>query len=180
MLIFAQSAVGIALLVTGLLIARSFVQLANRPLGFDPGRVRIADIELPPDGASTPERRLQMRRTSYQDMKRRIPAALIDGIPGMTLNTGISRPDFDGRAGVNAWPVSGTFFSVFGLRLVRGRLYTDEEAFANAAVVVIDQPARRGPVVARPRSARAHGQGDSRTAAHRHRYRADRPHRSAW
>ena len=141
-LIFAQTAVGIALLVTGLLIVRSFATLAGRPLGFSPDRVRTLGLEFPEAMASDPAGVLLTQRHVYEALKARMPVALVDGIPGMHLSTAVSRPDLDlRRPPVNAWPASGTFFEVFGLRLVRGRLYTDEEAFSNAAVVVIDQRA---------------------------------------
>jgi putative ABC transport system permease protein len=142
-LIFAQAAAGIALLVTGLLIVRSFATLAARPLGFASDRVRTIGLELPPgtsDAVAT-----QVRRRVYEELKTRVPVALADGVPGMTLSTSISRPESPrgnaSQSPVHAWPVSGTFFDVFGMRLVRGRLFDDVEAFSNAPVAVIDQRA---------------------------------------
>ena len=84
-LIFAQTAVGIALLVTGLLIVRSFATLAGRPLGFSPDRVRTLGLEFPEAMASDPAGVLLTQRHVYEALKARMPVALVDGIPGMHL-----------------------------------------------------------------------------------------------
>jgi len=139
-LIFAQAGVGIALLVTGLLIVRSFVALSARPLGFAPDRVRAVGVEFP--AGADPAAMVPTQRRIYDALKPHAAVALAEGIPGMHLSTAVSRPDVElNRPAVNAWPVSGSFFGVFGVHLLRGRLYTDEEAFSNAPVAVIDQRA---------------------------------------
>jgi predicted permease len=140
-LIFAQAGVGIALLVTGLLIVRSFAALSARPLGFAPERVRAIGLEFPAESSALAAE-IQTERRVYDALKPRMAVALAEGIPGMHLSTAVSRPDVElTRPPVNAWPVSGSFFDVFGVRLLRGRLYTDDEAFSNAPVAVIDQRA---------------------------------------
>src|SRR4029079_4395451 len=141
-LVFAQAALGIALLVTGLLIDRSFAALVATPLGFAPEHVRTIGLEFPSGVAEDPAAVPPLQRRVYDALLPRMPIALVDGIPGMHLSTAVSRPDLElQRPPVLAWPVSGTFFDVFGLRLVRGRLFTDAEAFSDAPVAVIDQRA---------------------------------------
>jgi putative ABC transport system permease protein len=141
-LVFAQAALGITLLVTGLLIVRSFAMLAATPLGFAPDHVRTIGLEFPPGIAEEPPAVPGLQRRVYDALLPRMPIALVEGIPGMHLSTAVSRPDLElQRPPVLAWPVSGTFFDVFGLRLVRGRLFTDAEAFSNAPVAVVDQRA---------------------------------------
>jgi putative ABC transport system permease protein len=141
-LVFAQAALGIALLVTGLLIVRSFAALVATPLGFAPEHVRTIGLEFPSGVAEDPAAVPPLQRRVYDALLPRMPIALVDGIPGMHLSTAVSRPDLElQRPPVLAWPVSGTFFDVFGLRLVRGRLFTDAEAFSDAPVAVIDQRA---------------------------------------
>jgi len=146
-LIFMQSAVAIALLVTSVLIVGSFVRLTSQPLGFEPDRVRMVSVEFMEgrDASGEMTNPVQARRGIYQHLSERlpVPAALAGGLPGQTLWGGLVRADAppDTRAAVTAYPSTDTFFQTFGLRLMRGRLFDEQEAFSNAPVAVLDQRA---------------------------------------
>jgi hypothetical protein len=60
-------------------------------------------------------------------------------MPGMTLPFLVRGPD-DAATGrrVIGYPVNHGFFDVYRLALVRGRLFTEDEAFADAPVAVLD------------------------------------------
>ncbi|MGH9409063.1 MAG: FtsX-like permease family protein, partial [Vicinamibacterales bacterium] len=143
-LIFVQTTAAVALLVTGLLIVRSFLTLAETRVGFDSrGVVEIAPDF--PDAVSRDGPRLrESSRQLYETLRSRLGGQLAaaGGLPGRNLNTALTRLDAPVRlAPVEAWPVSGTFFDVMRITIVRGRVFTDQEAFSNAPVAVVDQRA---------------------------------------
>jgi predicted permease len=141
-LIFVQCAVALTLLVTGALLVGSFYRLAYQPLGFEPHAVRTVYVELP--GAAPGDDTGPQVRRLYAHLRDRlpVPVTLADGWPALTLPGGVSRPEAgpkDPRPA--AYSATGTFFDVFGIRLVSGRLYTDAEAFGDAPVAVVDRRA---------------------------------------
>ncbi len=143
-LVFLQASVAVTLLVTGLLIVRSFLTLANTPLGYEPrGVIRInADFPSGLQAGSDRYRFSQRRFLTALAERLGTPVAAAGGLPGITLNTALMRPDASPpQATVLAWPVSGEFFRVMRLTLIRGRVFTDEEAFSNAPAAVIDERA---------------------------------------
>lgn len=146
-LIFLQSALALALLVTGTLIVRSYVGLSTQEIGFEPDGVQSIVLELPTAPGTSREATARVRRDVYEHLRERLPApvALTGGIPGVHLVVRADRPDYptdDRRPGrLMVFPASASFFDVFRLRLTRGRLFTEEEAFVNPPVVVIDERA---------------------------------------
>lgn len=144
-LIFLQSAMALALLVTGSLIVRSYVSLSTQDIGFEPHRVQSVNVE--PASGTEPGAAVQMRQRVFEELRERLPqpVALAGAIPGLTIIARGDRPDFpttDRQTGrLYLYPVSASFFDVFGLRLTRGRLFTEVEAFSNAAVAVVDERA---------------------------------------
>lgn len=144
-LIFVQSAVAVTLLVTGALIVRSFARLVYQPLGFEPQYVRTIGLELP-GAVDTPSDRaalIQARREIHDRLRERlrVPVTVAGGWPGVTFPGAVVRPDAPKGPRPTAYPAAGSFFEVFGTRLLRGRLYDDGEAFGNPAVALIDRQA---------------------------------------
>ena len=142
-LVGAQAALAVALLVTGTLIVRSFVALAYQPLGWQPFGVTEIGLELPMDLVTGPgrERGIEAQRALYEALRQRYSTGVTvaAGVPAYTLPARADRPDSTEKVGrLVAYPVAGTFFDVFGVRLVRGRLFDDGEAFGNAAIAVVD------------------------------------------
>ncbi len=142
-LIFIQATVAVALLVSGLLVVRSFVTLVETPVGFETSGVQRISALFAPEVFKNGRLKVANRRL-YAALRERVGGdlAAAAGTPGLTLNTALLRPDESRRfASVDAWPVSGGFFSVMRIRRLRGRLFTDDEALSNAPVAVIDQHA---------------------------------------
>ena len=144
LLIVTQTAVSFSLLVTGALIVGSYVALAFQPLGYQPQQVRAIDIALTPAEGDTPGAagQVQRRRRIYERLREQlpVPVTVAGGIPGLTLPARLGRADSPVEARrVVAFPASSTFFDVFGIRLLRGRLFDDGEAFSTAPVAVVDQ-----------------------------------------
>jgi len=145
-LIFVQSGVAIALMVTAALFVRSFTALAYQPLGFEPDAVRTIGLELTvePRPGTTPAQIVNEQRRVYEHLQARLPVpiTLASGWPAMTLPGPVSLPGApkDGLK-ATAYPAAATLFDVFGIQLVSGRLYDEREAFTDAAVAVVDRRA---------------------------------------
>ncbi|MGH9410790.1 MAG: ABC transporter permease [Vicinamibacterales bacterium] len=143
-LIFVQVTMAVTLLVTGLLVVRSFITLATTPVGFDDEGVRQILPTFPGVDFRNPVQYQGTNRRFYDILRARFDGsvAVSAGLPGLTRDTALMRPDMPRRfAVVSAWHVSGAFFGVMRLRLVRGRLFTEDEALSGAPVAVIDQRA---------------------------------------
>ena len=144
LLIGTQTAVSFSLLVTGALIVGSYVALAFQPLGYQPEQVWGINVALTPAEEDTPgaTEQAETRRRIYERLRERLPVPVTaaGGIPGLTLPQRLGRADSPVEARrVVAFPASSTFFDVFGIRLLRGRLFDDGEALSNAPVAVVDQ-----------------------------------------
>ena len=139
LLIFLQTSMALALLVTGALIVRSYVYLATRDVGFEPDEVRWVEIEE----ASTPLTADAYRRL-YASLRDELPVAvaLTNGIPGLTVAGRGDRADVTEQPGrLAAYQTTTRFLDVFGIRQVRGRFFSEDEALANAPIAVVDERA---------------------------------------
>ena len=144
LLIVTQTAVSFSLLVTGALIVGSYVALAFQPLGYQPEQVWWINIALTPleEDAPGATEQAETRRRIYERLRERLPVPVTaaGGIPGLTAPQSLERADSPVEARrVLAFPASSTFFDVFGISLLRGRLFDEGEALSNAPVAVVDQ-----------------------------------------
>jgi predicted permease len=143
-LIGAQCAVAAAVLVTGTLIVGSFVRLTSQPIGFRPDGIRVVSLELPAPAGPPGPVDVERQRTIYEGIRSRlgVPVTLAGGIPAVHLVVRADRPEWTERVGrLSMYPAAGTFFDVFGMKLTRGRLFTEGEAFSDAPIAVIDEKA---------------------------------------
>ncbi|MEX2271341.1 MAG: ABC transporter permease [Vicinamibacterales bacterium] len=143
-LVLAQTATAVAVLLTALLLAASFVRLARQDFGFNPVGVQSLTIASP---VNISEDHARKRHTSLE-MKRRVETltgqavALAGGIPGHSLPTAVGRADAEPRAWrAIGYPVTAEFFEIFEIQLVRGRLITRDEGLSGVPVIVIDDRA---------------------------------------
>ncbi len=145
LIVIGQVAVAMVLLVGAGLMMRSFQQLQRRDLGFTSENLLVVDI-APPTGVQ--------RIEVYEGLAERIGAlpgvatvalgtslpfagpnsANIVAIEGRTFAPG-EAPDADFRA------VSGSYFRVLGIPILRGRTF--ERGTADEAAVLINQTAAR-------------------------------------
>jgi predicted permease len=144
-LIALQSAVAMVLVAVGALLVHSFTRLAWQPLGYDPHAVVRVALELPAvAGAGDQAWQDTEKRRLYEHLRDRLgaPVTAAAGWPGMTLpaNLGVPGAPEDAPKPI-AYPVSSTFFDVFSIRLLAGRLYTETEALEGAPVAVLDRRA---------------------------------------
>jgi hypothetical protein len=71
-----------------------------------------------------------------------VDATLVGGIPAMNLVVRADRPEWTERVGrLSIYPAAGTSFDVFDMKLTRGRLFTEAEAFSDAPIAVVDEKA---------------------------------------
>jgi putative ABC transport system permease protein len=147
-LIALQSAAAMVLVVIGALLLHSFARLAWQPLGYDPHAVVSLSLTLPAAAGAgagdNPQWQNDEKRRLYEHLRDRLgaPVTAAAGWPGMTLPANLRVPGAPKEAPKPiAYPVSSTFFDVFSIRLLAGRLYTEAEALEGASVAVLDQRA---------------------------------------
>jgi predicted permease len=138
-----QSSLAASVLVVTILLATSFVRLVLAVKGIDETGVVTATFELPQAYTQTPQQASALFRDLTADVGRATGQRFgwEGGIPGFTLPGGLWRTaDTSGNQHVaTAYPMDRSALDTFRFQLVAGRLYTDEEAAANAPVAVIDR-----------------------------------------
>lgn len=152
-LVILEVAVGTVLVIGASLMIRSFVNLHNVQLGFNPDRLLTAQISLPrrkyPQAAAI---------AFYQDLLDRLKSA--SGVTGAAISSGVpfGAGDYtgmparaagdDGRSSAEQtqadWRiVSDDYFKVLGIPLLRGRFMTRQDAAGRPIVIVSAGLARR-------------------------------------
>ena len=147
-LLVAQTALCVALLVSGGLLVRALARTAATAPGYDPDRVLTAQLQLPQSRyANGPERVAAMERVFER-------VAAIPGVShaGATMNrfqAGFSyvtavdienQPSPDGSAyTVQFRRVNSTYFATMRIRLIAGRLFTIEDSLTTPNVAVISR-----------------------------------------
>jgi putative ABC transport system permease protein len=149
LLVVAEVALSLVLLVGAALFARSFVALNGVRPGFDADRIVTAEISIPSVRYPTPEQRGAVV-ASYRDRLRVIP-----GVTGVSVSTGApprsgvtfgERIEAEGgSAPLNKEMVvipftegDTAYFATLGIRLSRGRGFTSEDRSATDRRAVID------------------------------------------
>jgi predicted permease len=146
LLVVAETAVALVLLVGAGLMVRSLQrQLAVDP-GFDPAGVLRARFELPQ--AYTPERRLQFveaLRTRLAAIPSVRGVAVGSDIPlsGSSSASFIYIPDVNEQLRYYRHSVTPDYFATLGIRLVRGRAFTAADRDSVPTVVIINEATAR-------------------------------------
>ena len=148
-LVVTQIAFAMVLLTGATLLFRSFVSLANRPLGFDTEQVASGQITLP---RRTYERDVDQTRyaTTLLERLRAEPsvqaAAIAGSLPG-GQSTGLlllrieGRPEPDPSNLPTAYfvPASTGYFEALGVPLKRGRAFAETDRADSPPVAVVDE-----------------------------------------
>lgn len=147
-LVITQIAFAMVLLTGATLLFRSFVSLANRPLGFDTEQIATGQITLPRRGYQDPAA-MNRYAAGLLERFRGQPgvesAALAGAMPGTPTSFFLlsiqNVPDTDPNNRPTAFfvPVSTDYFSTLGMRLKAGRLFTDADREGSAPVTVVDE-----------------------------------------
>jgi putative ABC transport system permease protein len=147
-LVITQIAFAMVLLTGATLLFRSFVSLANRPLGFDTEQIATGQLTLPRRGYQDAPAQLRYA-TALLDRFRGTPgvesAAIAGAMPGSPTSfflLGIQNvPDTDPNNRPSAFfvPASPDYFTTLGMRLKTGRTFTDADGAAAPPVTVVDE-----------------------------------------
>jgi putative ABC transport system permease protein len=149
LLVIAEVALSMVLLVSASLTVRSFVAQQHVELGFQPRRVMAVGLPLPPKRYTTSEQRNRFAR-ELLDRVRRLPgvAAATIGTGGLPFGGLQSTFSIDGRAEaetrrITLHAVGSEYLRTLGIPLRQGRMLTEQEIDGADHVAVINQAAAR-------------------------------------
>ncbi|HKD74830.1 MAG TPA: ABC transporter permease, partial [Ktedonobacterales bacterium] len=149
-LVVSQVALAMVVLAGAGLMIRSYRELMHLDIGYNAHNALTAQLSLPSDRYPTNEKIVSF----YGELIERLQssrgidgAGVASGRPLLERITDVATQDFylPGQEGdknapnANLRVVSPGFFSVAGLRLVRGRLFSDSDTLQTEAVAVINQ-----------------------------------------
>ena len=143
-MLVVQMAASIVLLVSTMLLARTFVRLHAEPLGFEPVNLSVVSVILPDDAFGSSEK----RNLLYRQL-----AAKVAALPGVrAVAASSSRPLSSGppmtvnktaendpnAARISAQDVTTDFFSLMRVPVVTGRAFDDRDLATSAPVLILN------------------------------------------
>jgi predicted permease len=150
-LVAAQMALSLAMLVSALVFVRTMANLRHVDLGFSGTRVLTMSLDVvETDG--NPDRRGQLWRRALEEV-RRVPGitaaslSVLTPLSGRNVTTAVTvagrrpRDEFDHNIHLNH--VSEDYFRTFGIDLTAGRAFTPMDAAGAPRVAVINEAAAR-------------------------------------
>ena len=153
-LVAGQVALALIVLSAAGLIARSLIKLERAELSFEPSRLLIGELTLRYDAYDDP--------TKQRAMLERLVSRL-QPIPGVRAVSPVVAVPFSGAGGWDGKPaaegqsaeeaaanpmlnmevVAPAYFETFGIPVIRGRRFTDQDREGGPAVVMVSQSAAR-------------------------------------
>jgi predicted permease len=148
-LVVMQVALSLAVIAGAALLLRTFVTLAYTPLGFDPSRLLVVDVDLQRTSATA-----QSRGALLSAMRDR--AAAVPGVSnaGISRITPISGSGWNTSIGVDGQPppdeprpetmswvnaVSPEWFATYGIRLLAGRSFSPRDRVGSPYVAIVNE-----------------------------------------
>jgi len=148
-LVITQIAFAMVLLTGATLLFRSFVSLANRPLGFVSEEVASGQLTLPRRGYQRDVDQVRYANTLLERLRNEpgVEAAAISAaMPGgpsagfyLLSIQNVPDPDPTNRPVAYFVPVSADYFKTLGLKLVAGRTFTESDRAETQPVTVVDE-----------------------------------------
>ena len=148
-LVITQIAFAMVLLTGATLLFRSFVSLANRPLGFVTEEIASGQLTLPRRGYERDVDQLRYANTLLERLRNEpgVESAAITGaMPGgpsagfyLLSIQNVPDPDPTNRPVAYFVPVSSDYFKTLGLKLVAGRTITEADRAGSQPVTVVDE-----------------------------------------
>ncbi|HET7217530.1 MAG TPA: ABC transporter permease [Vicinamibacterales bacterium] len=150
-LVVAQVALTLVLLVGAGLLIRSFAGLRSVPLGFSPDRVMTMTIDLPTSRYATAADTTMFHSRVLQalaEMPGVQSAAAVNWLPlGKMVIFGDvqaeDRPDLIGQYNATKVAISPRYFETMGIRLLRGRAFTDADGAGGPPVLIVSESVAR-------------------------------------
>jgi len=148
-IIVAQVALCVVVVAVAALLGQSVRNLKAQQAGFDPARVLLLDLD------ASPSRPASERRALYAEVLDRL--ATLPGVTSASASTmtpihtaGTYRglalaglPNTPDARGVFANEVSGQYFQTLGIRVLRGRAFTEQDVALNRRTAVINERTAR-------------------------------------
>jgi putative ABC transport system permease protein len=148
-LVVAELALSVVLLVTAGLLLRSFLGLRAVEIGFDPGRLLVARIDLPPSRDPAPADVRRFYRRLEEELAALPGAIAVGGAETLPLGgsdpqtllavEGRPLPPLGEREVVSFNTVSPGYFRALGIPVVAGRAFTAQDDETAPIRVVVDQ-----------------------------------------
>ena len=147
-MVVVELALTVVLLAGSGVMIRSFLSLYAVDIGVDVDRLMTMDLQLPASRYPTPESRrafveqLEPRLAALPGVER---AAVTTGVPGRDGGERLLETDRGGSAAglppvhVSTVTITPRFFEAAGVRLVRGRNFTDQDGAPGAETVIINE-----------------------------------------
>ncbi len=151
-LVAGETALSVVLLVGAALLARSFVRLASVDPGFVAAHALTLNVTLPESPLAKPETTVSFHERVLERLARLPGVESAGAVNWLPLAGNLLRGDFavEGRS---SWPegllaakpsASPDYFDAMGIRLLRGRTFTDGDTRAAPGVAIVsDSLARR-------------------------------------
>jgi putative ABC transport system permease protein len=146
LLIIAESALAVVLLIGAGLLIKSFIKLQNVDPGFRAGQVLTVRLDLPRTKETKPEQWVNF----YDELQRRLSS-----LPGVEYVGMVSELPLTGQPNDAPFSIAGRvpdagqtmsadfrranqdYFQAMGIPLLKGRYFTEQEARQNGSVVII-------------------------------------------
>ena len=148
-LVITQIAFAMVLLTGAMLLFRSFVSLANRPLGFVTEQVASGQLTLPRRGYQRDVDQLRYANTLLERLRNELgveAAAIAGAMPGgpsagffLLSIQNVPDPDPTNRPVAYFVPASPDYFRMLGLELKSGRTFTESDRADAQPVTVVDE-----------------------------------------
>ncbi|MFY9571090.1 MAG: ABC transporter permease [Blastocatellia bacterium] len=148
-LVVAEVALSVVLLIGAGLLMRSFALLQRVESGFNPDHLLVANISLPTSRYSQPTQRAAFYNRLYQELAS-LPGVVAAGATqSLPLGGGDARtpvaidgrpvPPLAERPIVSLGIVSPDYFKVMGIPLLQGRFFADQDNATAPVTVIINQ-----------------------------------------
>jgi len=147
-LVVAELALSVMLLIGAGLLIRSFARLQQVPTGFNPSNLLTLELTMTGARYSEPPAVLETYRQLWERLTRLPGAVAAGGVSALPLSqmfawgpiTVEGRPFAPGEAFINVDQrvVAGDYFRAMEIPLIKGRLFTEQDTRTQPRVVVID------------------------------------------
>jgi predicted permease len=149
LLVIAELALSVVLLIGAGLLIRSFARLESVPPGFNPAGVLTFDLTMAGRGYADSQVVLSSYRRLWESLERLPGAVAAGGTTSMPLSRdyawtpitieGRTPPAGEKFLNADARVAAGHYFQAMGIPLLAGRFFDDRDTLSNPRVVIVDE-----------------------------------------
>jgi putative ABC transport system permease protein len=149
LLVGAEMALAIVLLICAALLMRSFAALQAVDLGFQPNNLQVAEISLSSRQYATSQAVWSFDQKVISRVRALpgVASAAFVSSPPLQPGLNLGSPVIDGKecpaGAVDYRAVTPGFFQTMGIRFTAGRDFTDSDVPGSPAVIIVNEPAAR-------------------------------------